>query len=141
MSATEGISRRHVLGGTAALGVAGPLLAGCGSDDVDGDDQSPPAAASPGTVLTTAAEVPVGGGVILTDPGVVVTQPEQGTFKGFSATCTHQGCTVASVSETINCTCHGSRFSITDGSVQNGPATSDLPEKPVTLEGDQIKLA
>ena len=50
------------------------------------------------------------------DQNVVVTQPTQGTFEGFSATCTHQGCQLATVAGgTINCGCHGSQFSITDG--------------------------
>ena len=41
--------------------------------------------------------------------------------------CTHRGCLVATVADgTINCTCHGSKFSIDDGSVVNGPATSPL---------------
>lgn len=135
MSATDGISRRHVLGGSAALGVAGPLLAACGSDG--GAETAEPAAR--GTVLAQVSEVPVGSGVVLSDHGVVLTQPQQGTFKAYSSTCTHQGCQMASVSETINCSCHGSRFSIADGSVQNGPATSGLPERGVTVDGDQIK--
>lgn len=134
MSESAGISRRKVLGGSAVVGVGVPLLAACGGDD--GGDTEP---AATGTVLARTSEVPVGGGVILSDNGVVVTQPEQGSFKAFSATCTHQGCVVASVSDTINCTCHGSAFSITDGSVKKGPATSALEERRVTVEGDQIK--
>jgi nitrite reductase/ring-hydroxylating ferredoxin subunit len=67
--------------------------------------------------------VPVGGGVILTDQNIVVTQPTKGTFEGFGATCTHQGCQVASVAAgTINCPCHGSQFSIEDGSNVTGPS-------------------
>jgi Rieske Fe-S protein len=89
----------------------------------------------------SVSEVPVGGGVVLADAGVVVTQPTRGEFRGFSATCTHHGCTLASVSSTINCGCHGSRFEITDGSVANGPARNRLPEKPVRVDGDQIRLA
>ena len=76
-----------------------------------------------------AADVPVGGGVILDKEKLVVTQPEAGTFKAFSSTCTHQGCTVTKVADgTIDCPCHGSTFSVEDGSVQGGPAPSPLPE-------------
>ncbi len=131
------LSRRTVLGGTAALGVGAPLLAACGSDDEGGDVAVPDA----GTVLTTTAEVPVGGGIILAEEGLVVTQPEEGTFKAFSSKCTHQGCEVTKVATTIDCPCHTSKFSISDGSPQSGPATSPLPETPVTVDGDNITTA
>jgi nitrite reductase/ring-hydroxylating ferredoxin subunit len=40
---------------------------------------------------------------------------------GTIVACTHQGYIVASVSGgTINCPCHGSKFSIANGSVVNG---------------------
>ena len=131
-------SRRTVLGGTAALGVGLPLLAACGSDDGGSDAEAPKS----GTVLTTTGEVPVGGGVILAKDGLVVTQPEQGTFKAFSSKCTHQGCEVTKVTDgTINCPCHGSKFSISDGSVQDGPARSPLPETEVTVDGQDIVSA
>ena len=75
-------------------------------------------------MLTTTSEIPVGGGTIFADEQVVVTQPTEGEFKAFTAVCTHQGCHVSSVSDgTINCACHGSQFSIDDGSVEPGPAT------------------
>ena len=129
-------SRRTVLGGTAALGVGLPLLAACGSGDDGGSDAEPPKS---GTVLTTTGEVPVGGGVILAEDGLVVTQPEAGTFKAFSSKCTHQGCQVTKVTDgTINCPCHGSKFSISDGSVQAGPAKSPLPETTVSVDGQDL---
>jgi Rieske Fe-S protein len=84
----------------------------------------------------------VGGGAIFADRQVVVTQPTAGQFKAFSSTCTHEGCTVSQVSDgTINCPCHGSRFSATDGSVVRGPAESPLPAKNIQVEGDSIVLA
>ena len=62
-------------------------------------------------------------GVILHAQNIVVTQPTKGTFEGFTATCTHQGCLLANVAAgTINCGCHGSQFSITDGSNVTGPS-------------------
>jgi nitrite reductase/ring-hydroxylating ferredoxin subunit len=93
------------------------------------------------------ADVPLGGGVILGDQNVVVTQPSKGTFEGFSATCTHQGCILASVAGgTINCGCHGSQFSITDGSNVAGPSGSPagsvapLPKVAVRAKGAEIVL-
>jgi Rieske Fe-S protein len=82
----------------------------------------------------------VGGGEIFADAQVVVTQPTKGDFRGFSSICTHQGCPVTSISNgTINCTCHGSAFSIEDGSVQAGPAPRPLPAVKVSVAGGKIR--
>ena len=129
-------SRRIVFQGLGALGTA-VALAGCGSDD-GGDEATTPDA---GSELTTTAEVPVGGGVILAEEKIVVTQPTEGEFKAFTAVCTHQGCVVAEVQETINCTCHNSSYSIEDGSVQGGPAPSALEEVAISVDGDKIVAA
>jgi Rieske Fe-S protein len=96
------------------------------------------AAAGPAALTTTSA-VPVGGGKIFAAQKIVITQPKSGEFHGFSAVCTHQGCTVGTVSGgTINCPCHGSRFSITNGSVVNGPAASPLPAVSIKVQGTSI---
>jgi Rieske Fe-S protein len=159
---TEKISRR-TLGGLAAVGVGVPLLAACGSDDPesasDPTGSSTPSSASSsasssaapsGTAgssaaaegFTTTEDIEVGGGAVFADEEVVVTQPTEGEFKCFTAVCTHQGCLVATVSGgTINCDCHGSKYSIEDGSVEEGPATFPLEEVPITVDGDQISLA
>ena len=134
----SGVARRTVLGGTAALCVGAPLLAACGSDDGGDRDVQLPGA---GTVLITTMKVPVGGGIILVDERLVVTQPEEGTFKAFSSTCTHRGCEVTKVTQTIDCPCHNSKFSLSDGSPQSGPATSPLPETSVTVDGDNVTTA
>jgi Rieske Fe-S protein len=94
------------------------------------------------SVLSPVADVPVGGGVVLADRDVVVTQPVSGTFKAFSATCTHQGCAVSEVANgTINCPCHGSRFAVADGTVTAGPATTPLPEKTVAVQDNAVVLS
>ncbi|MFG1800680.1 Rieske (2Fe-2S) protein [Micromonospora carbonacea] len=143
-------TRRALLAGAGALGAA-VVLSACGGDDSDdsaGGDSAPSggAAATGGTgdsgALASTADVPVGGGLILAAKGVVITQPEAGTFKGFDPICTHQGCPVSNVDGgTINCTCHMSKFSITDGSVKSGPATTALAAKELKVDGDQITLA
>jgi nitrite reductase/ring-hydroxylating ferredoxin subunit len=130
------LTRRRVLAGAAVGGLSLPLLAACGGGSAStpaaggstpstnaggGAKSSTPSA----TALVPASQVPVGGGVILTDQNIVVTQPTKGTFEGFGATCTHQGCQLASVAAgTINCPCHGSQFSIADGSNVTGPLGS-----------------
>ncbi|MFF7215582.1 Rieske (2Fe-2S) protein [Streptomyces sp. NPDC008238] len=99
-------------------------------------------AATPGEVLVKTADVPVGGGTVLTDKKIVVTQPEAGEFKAFSAVCTHQGCLVNSVADgTINCPCHGSKFRITDASVVAGPAAKPLPAESIVEKDGEIVLA
>jgi nitrite reductase/ring-hydroxylating ferredoxin subunit len=86
-----------------------------------------------------AADVPVGGGAILQDANYVITQPTAGKFKAFSKICTHQQCVLSSVEGgTINCGCHGSKFSIKDGSVVNPPARSPLPESKVTVTSGRV---
>jgi Rieske Fe-S protein len=135
-----GLSRRHALTGAAGLGLALPLLAACGakSGATPGSDGSSPTASGR---LGPASDVPVGGGTIYADAKVVVTQPARGDFRGFSAVCTHQGCPVTVVADgTIDCRCHGSRFSIEDGSVQAGPATRPLGEVPVTVTKGEITV-
>ena len=98
-------------------------------------------AQSAGTRIARTADVPVGGGYLATEHNVVVTQPTSGQFRAFSAVCTHAGCPVTSVSGgTINCDCHGSRFSVVDGSVQGGPAPAPLPEVAITVNGDSIEI-
>lgn len=136
----DGITRRNALSGAATMGVAMPLLVACGGDDTTATDTG--SAPSAGAELGPTSDIPVGGGKIFKDESVVVTQPTEGDFKCFSAICTHQGCLVSQVEDgTINCTCHGSAFSIEDGSVEGGPAPSPLEALEVTVDGDQISLA
>lgn len=102
----------------------------------------PDPAASVPVALAAAAAVPVGGGLVLADLDLVVTQPVEGEFAAFSATCTHQGCAVTEVVDgQIVCPCHGSTFSITDGAPTAGPAEQPLPPRAVSLQGGRIVLA
>jgi Rieske Fe-S protein len=150
---TDKISRR-TLGGLAAAGVGLPLLAACSSDGPDtasdpaggasGSTSGSPGAKGGGSGggLASTSDIKVGGGEIFADQEVVVTQPSAGEFKCFTAVCSHQGCIVSSVSDgTINCDCHGSQYSIEDGSVVTGPATFPLAAQPITVSGDEITLS
>ena len=137
---TEGLSRRHALTGAATVGLGLPLLAACGGGDSAGGSTG--TASSGGSDLGPTSDIPVGGGTVFADQKVVVTQPTQGDIRAFSAICTHQGCPVSKVTDgTIVCPCHGSMFSIEDGSVQGGPAPSPLPKVEVTVKGGKISLA
>ncbi|HTJ36051.1 MAG TPA: Rieske (2Fe-2S) protein [Dactylosporangium sp.] len=131
-------TRRAVLAG--AVGVtAASVLAACGDDS---GSNSTANNSSPGGPVAKKSDIPVGGGKVVSDAGgTVITQPEAGTFKAFTAICTHQQCIVSSVSNnTIDCKCHGSTFSAVDGSATNPPATQKLEEKKLRMDGDDIYI-
>ncbi|MFJ7201237.1 MULTISPECIES: Rieske (2Fe-2S) protein [unclassified Streptomyces] len=137
--------RRAVVVAAGAASVAAVLTA-CGSRQgsggSDGVDSADDGTDTGGTTLAKTADIPKGGGTVFPDQGVVVTQPKAGEFKAFSSKCTHQGCTVSSVSNgTIDCPCHGSRFDASTGAVAHGPATQPLPARKITVTGDSIALA
>ena len=133
-------TRRQVLVTGGVVVAAAAVTTACGSSS------TPPAASTggsggSGTTVATSG-VPVGGGIVLQDKQVVITQPSAGTFKAFTAVCTHQGCIVAQVAEgTITCPCHMGQFSATDGSVQGGPPPAPLAEVAITVSGTTITLA
>jgi nitrite reductase/ring-hydroxylating ferredoxin subunit len=167
---TEGATptRRAMIAGMGAVG-ASALLAACGTDEGDGSladsggdatTGAPPAATTPagttapttgapeatggaatGTKLAATSDIPDGGGKIFKDKQVVVTQPAKGTFKAFTTVCPHQGCDVTTVkSGTINCPCHGSQFSVEDGSVKTGPADKGLTEVDIKVNQGSVWL-
>lgn len=157
MTSTQQPSRRIVFQGLGALGVAA-ALAGCGDsgdgdstsgDTTGGPETSPtdgPTSESPGgnnntggKELATTDEIPVGGGMILTDERIVITQPTAGEFKAFTAVCTHQGCTVSAVNDNvISCPCHGSQYDAASGDNIGGPAPAPLAEIEIRVKGNKI---
>lgn len=168
--AAAATTRRAVVFGAGGAGLAMVLTAcasyGAPAEPVAGPDQEPadepidepadeptdefaedePSSAAPkrraGKALADTGDIPTGGGRVFEGQKVVVTQPSEGEFRAFSAVCTHQGCAVASVSNgAIVCPCHGSKFSIEDGSVVQGPANEPLAEKRLTVSGGKIRLA
>jgi Rieske Fe-S protein len=157
-------TRRGVLAGVGLVGLAGAVSA-CGSGGSSSSSAAPntgapqatgagsvPSSASGGPAsggstsgaqaLATTSEIPVGGGKIFATEKVVVTQPTANDFKAFSAVCTHMGCIVATISDgTIDCPCHGSKYSIKNGAVVNGPAPSPLAAEPIKVTGSNIFLS
>ncbi len=122
-------------------GVAGAPPAQSSSPPAGPASSGGPARNGP-PVLASTADIPVGGGKILADKKIVITQPKAGSFDAFTAVCTHQGCIVGTVTGgTINCPCHGSTFSISDGSVVNGPAASPLAPVSIKVQGTSIVQA
>jgi Rieske Fe-S protein len=146
------VTRRAVVAGSGVLAVSATLAAcsSYGNSAPPSASREPVTPAAPGAPpagpagqsLASTADIPVGGGAVFASQRVVVTQPAPGTFKAFSAVCTHQGCTVNKVAAgTINCPCHGSKYAIADGSVVNGPAPRPLEERQITVSGNTIQLA
>ncbi|MFC5218012.1 Rieske (2Fe-2S) protein [Streptomyces coerulescens] len=147
----SGPSRRTVVAAVGAAGLAVALTA-CGSDDEASGSSTEQGAAAGGGASTEAggggaalaktADIPEGGGKVFGDEKVVVSQPAAGDFKCFSTICTHQNCPMTDLKEdTLSCACHGSQFSVLDGSVKKGPATQPLAAKQISVSGDSITLA
>ena len=137
-----GIAGSQPAQGSSTPAPAGRSSAAAGGSSAAAGRNSAAAASSGPVVLARTADIPVGGGKILTDKKIVITEPQSGTFKAFTAVCTHQGCIVDSVSGgTINCPCHGSKFSIVNGSVVNGPAPSPLAPVGIEVQGSSIVQA
>jgi nitrite reductase/ring-hydroxylating ferredoxin subunit len=147
-AAVAGCGADNQTAGAPATTAGGPTSATSSSAAAPAD--SPTAAESSAASGRTASKapsgpsvatssVPVGGGVILNNADYVVTQPSKGTFRAFTSICTHMRCTVAEVSGGfIRCSCHGSQFSIKDGSVANPPASQPLAEHKVTVSDGKV---
>lgn len=59
---------------------------------------------------------------------LIIIRKSEAEFLTFSSRCTHQGCIVnlpAKEGDTLDCFCHGSKFSSIDGSVIVGPSDGE----------------
>jgi Rieske Fe-S protein len=165
---TSAVARRTVLRAAGLLGLTGAgaaALSACAEEsggppsaapaasetsaattasptaDTTSPESSTPSADAPTGPSVATSKVPVGGGVILENADYVVTQPSKGKYKAFSKICTHQGCPVASVGNgVIHCDCHGSEYSIEDGSVTNPPAPKPLAEAKTAVFEDKVYI-
>lgn len=149
------VDRRTVLRAGGTIAAAGVLAACSSSEEAAAPaasaepapaagGEAPSAGAAPAAAaLVAVADIPVGSGVIIPEPPVVVTQPAEGDFRAFTAICPHQGCLVSEVADNeILCACHGSLFSAVDGAVLEGPAREGLtPEEIVVDDAGGISLA
>ncbi|MFP5346415.1 MAG: Rieske (2Fe-2S) protein [Actinomycetes bacterium] len=141
------IPRRAWIRGVTATGVAvvaGYVVGrnshaatrGSASEAANGYGPEPPSGGRP---LARLDDVPRGGGLVVRDANIVLTRDDAGQVRAFSATCTHQGCTVSSVQDgVIVCPCHGSRFDARNGRPVAGPASRPLAEVPVAVRNDTV---
>jgi cytochrome b6-f complex iron-sulfur subunit len=153
------LTRRHVVtvGAAAAVGAAGvTTLAACGgssggtgttaSTSTSAPAADPSSATSSATsgsdvALAKVSDVPVGGAISANSAEgkpIILSQPTSGDIVGFSAICTHMGCTVAPAGAQLKCPCHGSVYKASDGSVVNGPAPNPLAPFTVHVSGQDI---
>ena len=99
-----------------------------------------------GTKIVALSAFPVGSVMQYTAPDgnpAFLFRTNAGVF-AYSATCTHQGCTVGynPAGKTLDCPCHGSTFDPANGgAVLGGPAPSPLPKYSVAIVGNSIVTA
>lgn len=141
-----GVTRRSILRGaavTAAAGATGYVVA----SRTEAAQAAPDTAAANGygpdqsanNRLAAVEDIPAGGGLIIEDALIVLVRAENGDVAGFSATCTHQGCTVGSIEDgVIICPCHGSHFDLATGEPVAGPANLPLPPIAVEVRGNDV---
>ncbi len=142
------LSRRTVLRGSGVVAVgavAGFLLtrrsdAARGTGTAVAANAYGPEPASTGRTLASVDDIPDGGGLVLDDQHVVLVRSGD-EVRAFSATCTHQGCTVDSVTDgVISCPCHGSTFDAGTGEVVTGPASRALDTVQVSVADGVVTL-
>lgn len=134
MSTLPVVNRRTVLkaGCGGVLGIATVAgLSACGAGE------KPP---SKPVEVARLGDIPVGESIDATMNGepILLAQPTAGTVVGFSAICTHKGCTVAATGAELVCPCHGSRFDAYTGEMTRGVAPAPLPPLIITIEGDAV---
>lgn len=134
-------SRRNVIL-AGVVGVATAAVAACSSGSSSAPTTSAAApGSSAGEVLATVASVPVGGAILqkANNTTYVVAQETAGNVICHLGICTHQGCPLTSIDGTnAVCPCHGSRFDVFAGTVEQGPATTPLPTVNVKVAGGNV---
>ena len=142
-------NRRQVLCGlVAALVAGGAVTTACSSasTSASGPTNNNPSPGPAGAEVAKLADVPVGGGTLVDEPGgagkLLIVQPSAGQVKAFSAACPHQGVTVGTPQGgTITCPGHGSQFDAGTGALKRGPATTGLTAVNVKVSGAAVVLA
>lgn len=147
-------TRRHVVtaGAAATLGLAtAAALTACSGSSGTPATAAPTTAAPPppggsgsgenSRPLSVLSAIPVGGAIAAEGADgkpILVTQPEAGKVKAFSAICPHDHCRVQPADKKLFCSCHNSSFDLATGEVTGGPAPSPLPAVAVKVDGGNV---
>lgn len=122
------------------LGVSALAIGALGSCSTNSPSTTSSPAPVQGPVRIPLSDIPLGGGTILATEQIIATQATAGEYRAFSAVCQHKQCLLDSIdNQDIVCPCHGSRYSIVDGAVVQGPTTKPLiPAASTTIEGSDL---
>jgi cytochrome b6-f complex iron-sulfur subunit len=119
--------------GVSVVGVATPLLEGCGG-------LSSPTATGPlQTTFDVSALTQDGQALVTKTPGpdgapILIVLQSAGSYEALSMRCTHLGCTVFPPRNgEIVCPCHGSVYDM-NGNVVFGPSRTPLHHYPLTYD-------
>jgi Rieske Fe-S protein len=158
-------SRKQFLrtaGSTALFAALGIGLYGCGDNSTSPYDNGDEGSTSGITISDNGDKIEIdltasdvenlktsGGWLLINDANTLVVNVDGTNIRAFTSVCTHAGCSdswafsngLFECSASVNSSCvgHGSRFN-TGGAVVMGPATSDLAEFDVTIEGDLVTI-
>ena len=131
---SRALTRRAALAASAA-GLTAVAVAGCAAKE-------PKAPGAPGEVVATRDELTGGTLVTRTANGSdIVLVAHDDDLHAFTAVCPHAGCIVHEQDGVLDCPCHGSKFNLETGDVEQGPATQGLAPIAVALQGENIVLA
>ena len=138
-----------------SLGASAATLQACGggnnpNEPSDEFSNVPSLPALNATVTNGVAMLSVGGTALANTGGTALVTSSLGTMlvvrsgtasvSAFTATCTHQQCTVTGFTEGVfQCPCHGSRYD-TNGAVVRGPSTQNLRRFNATITNDVISI-
>lgn len=140
--------------GAGALASSLPVaLAACtpsSTDDAADTDAEPAADAAPVEdgfeVIGSVGDLDSKGSLLkkgtAAGPVLVIRDPDNAnSVIAVNPKCTHQGCDVKwkAGDAVFDCACHGSQFAA-DGSVLNGPASTNLDNYDVEIQGDQVVI-
>lgn len=94
--------------------------------------------------VARADEIPVGGVKLFNYPRsndqCIMVRTGTDSYVAYSQKCTHLSCSVfySQPQNRLECPCHEGYFSITDGSVLQGPPTRPLPRVILERRGDEL---